>query len=555
MEKDRDEIIIKNAFKSMNIPETDIASAVHKKLTRKPAKSIKKSMIIALAALLILVTSVATVATGIGSFSRLTRILGADTAAGLIPIETESANGEFITQCGMRVEVVAIGLGYNMADIYIMLEDLTANRLQNGIILESSIYQNIAPSKIVMTPQIINRCETGVVTFHTRSWFETTGSLEHITVNIHRIQYNGVYYWWEHGVPVGGVSLGVDFSALPSPSETMFISEVYNTRLDINNNSYVGAETAPMVGWYATDNIGNMPPLPNTEWPEGTNIIAPGQTNYEITINNRIRSSISSVGVVDGTLRVLRRYESLPHPTGGAGDIASSFNSTRIFLQKQGPNPREVTEVFPLEMTKFMLYDGMVIQCAPFNSAYSWSGVPGISYVEYRFPVDESRLSYYRIAGLFTVYSPMAINWSVTVDVTEETHRYLMAEGPFHFNDDAVFTEVAVHTWGVAFRGLWDSKDLSSMCLEGFIADTSGLSATLNTTNGAIPLGFPMLTFVSGQEGIRDLHMTFLQYSSGRPGPGRPRPGDTSNINLLDIDLDTVISITVNGVTVYIQSA
>ena len=542
MKTDHDEIIIQEAFKSMNIPNTDMATAVHEKLAQKPKRPFKKTIAIALAAMLILATSIATVATDLGSFTRLTRILGEDNAANLIPIASEGTNSELITPCGMRVEVVAIGLGGLSVDVYIKLEDLTANRLQNDIILEATLYMNDHEHRAVMRPQIIDRCETGIITFHVRNWFETAGGsgIGQITVAIHSIHYNGVQYWWEQGIPANGIPLGVDFSNLPVSPETIFVSHVYNTGFDENIETHIQTSQHTMVGWYATDSAGNIPPFPNMAWPDGTYIIAPGQTNYEITIDSRIRSSISSVGMVDGTLRVLRRYDALSQP-GRTGELGSNNNSSRLFLHRQGPHPREVHEVFAIERTSFVMYNDMVVQCFPFSSPYSWGHVDGANYVEYRFLVNESRLEYYRIAGLFNVYSVLDINWYVTVDVIDEPHRYLKAEGLFPFSDNAVFTEVAVYSWGVLF-----TEATGDNWAEGWLdgrnsIDVTQVSATLYTTNGTIPLRFPLVGFFADGEDNHRLYMIFLK--------SHIMSGD--NIILLDIDLDAVVAISVGDEVVY----
>jgi len=550
MERDRDEKIIQSVFEGINIPKIDMVQAVHYRLSHKPRKSFKKSIGVALIAIIVLTTSVVAVASAVGSFERLGQIVGEDNAARLIPVGGENTSEVFYTENGMKIKVVAIGLGYNVVDVYIKIEDLLASRLHGEIVVESSVGRNGEESIAFTNPQIIDRSEGGVITLHSRNWFSSAGELENITVTIHQIHYGGAnYFWWNceilNRLRWGG-PLGIDISALQQEPESLFITAVYNTGFNPDNNThYISDARSPLLGWRSMDRLGNMPSFADISWQEGTYIIAPGQTNYEIDMDSRIRSSISSVGVVDGTLRVLRQYKPMPVPS--EGQFASILNRTELFLHREYAGYER--NVFPTERTEFILDEnGAIIQGLPFRAMYAWqmAGIGGVNYVEYRFPVDVSRLEEYRLAGIFSVYDQVMVDWSMVIDITEGDHPYLVAQGLYiPVGDGAIFTVARVHNWGIIFEGTYNCWDWAEEYLRSHSWQSYGSNATLNTSDGPIQLRFPWIRSNLDELGFRaedgKIYIAFIS------------DGNTQKFTLLDIDIDTVLSIDLNGQTIYLR--
>lgn len=147
MNYDPDEKIIKNALNTIQTPEYDIMLEVEKKIL-KPKFSItfKKTIAIPLAACLCLLLSVGVMAATIPGFNKLLSIVSSDIALLLQPVEIISEDN------GIKMEVVAAMNDDEMAVIYLTMQDLTENRIDETL----DIYDYSLTETHMFNCQIVN---------------------------------------------------------------------------------------------------------------------------------------------------------------------------------------------------------------------------------------------------------------------------------------------------------------------------------------------------------------------------------------------------------------
>lgn len=147
MNYDSDEIIIKNALNTIHTPEYDIALEIEKKIkNRKLPMSFKKAMPAALAICLCLVLSVGVAAATIPSFNNLLSFINPDIALMLQPIGIISEDN------GIKMEVVAAMNDDEMAVVYLTMQDLTSNRIDETLDIYDYSLNGVHMSNI----QIVN---------------------------------------------------------------------------------------------------------------------------------------------------------------------------------------------------------------------------------------------------------------------------------------------------------------------------------------------------------------------------------------------------------------
>lgn len=147
MNNDYDELIIKKALNTINTPEYDIGLEVEKKIkSHKYPMSSKKSMSVALAVCLCLMLSVGVMAATIPSFRNLLSIVTPDIALMLQPVEISSEDN------GIKMEVVAAMNDDEMAVIYVTMQDLLGNRIDETL----DIYQYSLTGARTFNCQIVN---------------------------------------------------------------------------------------------------------------------------------------------------------------------------------------------------------------------------------------------------------------------------------------------------------------------------------------------------------------------------------------------------------------
>lgn len=147
MNNDYDELIIKKALNTINTPEYDIGLEVEKKIkSHKYPMSSKKSISVALAVCLCLMLSVGVMAATIPSFRNLLSIVTPDIALMLQPVEISSEDN------GIKMEVVAAMNDDEMAVIYVTMQDLLGNRIDETL----DIYQYSLTGARTFNCQIVN---------------------------------------------------------------------------------------------------------------------------------------------------------------------------------------------------------------------------------------------------------------------------------------------------------------------------------------------------------------------------------------------------------------
>jgi len=149
MNNDTIENMYKDAFSQVKPIATDaILGELVGRLTPKPSRFKRKTFVVLFAACFLLLSTAAVAAAQViinrSGIERLAEIIGEDEAAelqhlgianfpedacitDLIPDDIYWVDS-MVTDDGVRVELIAVGTGYDYIDIYLLLEDLTGNR-------------------------------------------------------------------------------------------------------------------------------------------------------------------------------------------------------------------------------------------------------------------------------------------------------------------------------------------------------------------------------------------------------------------------------------------
>lgn len=214
----------------------------------KPRRQLKKGFI-ALAAMLVLMTTgvAAAGAVGILGLRQLEDIVGETRAEMLAVVQFTGADGEitssYTTACGLRINLVATGIHGSVADIYVMLQDMTHSRLDgdftlNHMMLALSDNPFIDNFSVSWLPfEIIDRnMETGVVTLHTRHAF--TAPVENINLYL---TLENIYYdveqvidiGWQLRIEASGEGQSIALSGLEIPRTDGVVSEIVITPVSV----------------------------------------------------------------------------------------------------------------------------------------------------------------------------------------------------------------------------------------------------------------------------------------------------------------------------------
>ena len=147
MKYDSDEKMIKNAINSISTPQYDIMLEVKKKITpSKSAVNLKKVISISLVACFCLIFSVGAMAATIPSFNNLLSIVSSDIALMLQPVNVSSIDK------GIKMEVVGAMNDDEMVVIYVTMQDLTDNRIDETL----DIYDYSLTGIQMLNSQIVN---------------------------------------------------------------------------------------------------------------------------------------------------------------------------------------------------------------------------------------------------------------------------------------------------------------------------------------------------------------------------------------------------------------
>lgn len=128
MNRDNDELMIKDLLKGINTPEYNMASEIEKNRVKK-SPSFKRHLVTVAVSLMLMTFTVAAAAATISGFKYLVTIIGEENAGVVSPVELSDENQ------GIKMEVVAAGRFDNMLKVYVTLQDLTGERLGDDVSL------------------------------------------------------------------------------------------------------------------------------------------------------------------------------------------------------------------------------------------------------------------------------------------------------------------------------------------------------------------------------------------------------------------------------------
>jgi len=231
---------IKSAFGDIKAPEGFAEKTIENAKIKKTPRIRPVRRIIAIAATVaILATASLAAANYFGSFDRLRGIIGDEQAEGLVPVgitnETgseitndgifiENKIGTLLTDEGIKVEIVAVGVDSNTIDFYFTLEDTISNRLEGDIWINTTIFPNVENVPWAwglrddrIFPEIIDRSEDGVVTLRGREVFEHPVTGYELRFNLYDISYN---------IKSGEYELDIDLSSLENHAPAAMIEGI-----------------------------------------------------------------------------------------------------------------------------------------------------------------------------------------------------------------------------------------------------------------------------------------------------------------------------------------
>jgi len=334
---------------------------------------VRAAVLAAIITALVLTTAFAGYAVGsyFGAFDRLREILGGERSDMLHPVGIGTVVGEHVTDAGFRVELVAVGVFDSVVDLYINLEDLEGNRLDDDeIFIWTSVFPT-APRRggmLSQPPEIISRTADGIVTFRSRHVFGNTVIGQELDFSLHAIWYNRT---------AEEIEIALDLGAL---------------------TEYTAAAV-----------FSGIPVLPvrthalSIEPPEGFEHILP--------------AGISSVGIIDGKLHIqeVHEFPSIPSTRGG-GQLRLVDPQGELVTPSIGADGQPMSVNFTVDTL------GNPTTPTTANPAL------GPRFWEAVYDIDMGRISEYRLVAWFTTWDEIELGWSIRFEVEYE-ERALVADG------------------------------------------------------------------------------------------------------------------------------
>jgi len=317
--------------------------------------------------------------------------------------------GNSLAEAGIHAELVAIGVFDNVVDVYITLQDLTGNRLDNYFQVQHVFgpVGNTSIASLGLAPEIINRTDCGIVTIRTREIFTQSVAGMEFSYSLLGIRYNMTE---QHSRPQFR-DLEIDFTAVTNQPSVLFrpdASPAWSGGGSLDDGAIFGAVETQMVT-------------------EGFLVLQPHLHNIEIDIGGET-VIISSIGIIEDRLHIqfYRPVADLEHPAG--------------FMLYDYANLSSVTMSFGFAKDG----DGNLVRAEV--GAY---GFEAVKYREYiLFNVDLERLADYRLRG--AAFGPIAdhlpLEWSVIFEV-EANDVQLVADGLDVQYGSATVTEVRITTF------------------------------------------------------------------------------------------------------------
>ena len=291
--------LLKNALEVKEKPDAklllNLKSRIRKEelTVKKPVRRLFGTFAATIAIFVILTTTALAAVRYWSNFERLEEVIGSEQAGMLQPVEL----GTVTEVNGIRAEVVAVGVFYNIIDIYLTLEDLEGDRLASGSMHEGydgddswalsyMIYTENSRMSSVMPTTIIDRSSDGIVTMHLRSEFSQEITEQEITFSLENIWFVGATYH-EYAV-----DLDLQTLALAQPSALHFDREQV-IGMHRNSTRWGMGDSYWMRGNFAESFQG-----------EGLNILEPYQHDIELINVDSVGLRLSSIGIIDGRLHI-----------------------------------------------------------------------------------------------------------------------------------------------------------------------------------------------------------------------------------------------------------
>jgi len=350
-------------------------------------RSMRRHVRVAVAVIAILLTVSATVfAVGsyLGAFDRLRGVIGEEHSSRLSPAEIINVDGvsnadnavEFITDSGIKIEFVAVGVLSNTVDFYFTVEDLVGNRLDGDVWIFASVYpgEDRPGVSVIELPKVIDRTDDGIVTLHSRQVFDYPISGQELHFNLRSISYNR---------RSGEHKIDFDFTALAPQTPVAWLWE--------------------------------------------TPILQPHQHDIKLELDgfdNTWNTQLSGIGILDGKLHI--QQMSAP---------PSRSDKTFAYFFLAGPRgehlPTYEGSQWPLSILSFKIDEHG-------NYTNDQKGLyadisPELSHLPYRediYEVDLERLSEYGLVVMYSTEEQIYIDWDVSIrlDIPSEGAE-LVADG------------------------------------------------------------------------------------------------------------------------------
>lgn len=382
MNMDNDELIIKNALNAVNTPEYDIASEIDKDRSAKKSPSFKRHLVTATVLLLLLTFTVAAAAATVSGFKYLMAIIGEENANLVTPVELSDEDQ------GIKMEVVAAGRFDSMLKVYVILQDLTGERLLDDV----SFHENYNLTGIKTKKpgkgggmstagwELIDydkQNHKATLLYHLDSGAGLEG--EELTIQINKLLYNTKEYWnykvaeadlpnVDKNPPIFYASMNqfLSTSNIGIPEESLF-------------QNYIAEDAVPVLKEQA-DKIS----FPQTE---GFNICA--------------------MGIVDGKLHIqTRNFEN--------EDKDTSYNIYFVDLKNDQPYQDLINAkgIFRFDLDE----NGNITE-----------ETDSAEYEEYVFDIDTDRLDEYELLAYISESDAINGNWEVKFN-SEDSGEILKAE-------------------------------------------------------------------------------------------------------------------------------
>lgn len=477
------------------------------------------------AALILLTSSLLAAGWYFGAFERLEEIIGPEQAGILQPMEV----GTVFEANGFRAEIVAVGVFYNIVDVYMTLEDLEGSRLDGEMFTAGVGGWHLSQFITVVedvpetgqdagrfwgssghAPRIIDRCENGVLTMHLRSLFDYEIVDSQLNFHLRDITVTTFFDM--------NYNTGINLQALVETSpQTMHLTSEMVADSRQMATRWGAADSYIM---YHPDDVGEM-------FPYGLTVLAPHQHNVPIVVTGSDAMYISSIGIVDGRLHV-----QLYSPD-------SMFNTPLVTLRDAN-------------MDYIPVYKLLAFCGSEDDSAFMWRTRP---FGEAIFEIDLDRLDRYHLVAFASAWESFEFYWDVPL--VAENHGHIAAQFEIDYTPGRFeFYEVRVNPITVAIYG-------------GRV-DLRGQGSGTYDENGRLIPDHPYYHVHSSVNIWPDscsndwfgnsvptpvvrLHTTERVIETTQINYVRPRGSEfylTFTINGV-VDLDTVTAVEINGVMVY----